>query len=139
MCDSEDMRAYSTDLRERVVRSVQAGRSQCETARVFGLGVSSVKRYLHQQRQRGTLAPKPIPGAQRHIGPEHEVALRAQLKAHPDVTLEQRCAWWQEEHGQQVSVATMPRSLRRLRWTHKKSRLRPASATRRHAPPGGRM
>ena len=116
------MRAYSTDLRERIVCSVQTGRSQRETARVFGIGVSSVKRYLQQHRKLGTLAPKPIPGAERHIGPEQEVALRAHLKAHPDATLEQRCAWWEAEQGQPVRVATMSRSLRRLRWTHKKSR-----------------
>lgn len=115
MCASPDMRVYSTDL-----RSVQTGRSQRETAQVFGIGISSVKHYLQQQHQRGTLAPKPIPGAERHIGPEQEEALRAQLKAHPNATLEQHCAWWVEDHGQQVSVATMSRALARLRWTHKK-------------------
>jgi transposase len=124
------MRAYSIDLRERIVRSVQAGRSQSETARVFGIGLSTVKRYLQQQRERGTLDPKPIPGAARHIGPEQEEALRAQFQAHSDVTLEQHCALWEQDHHQGVSVATMSRALARLRWTHKKSRLQPASATR---------
>ncbi len=138
MCDSEGMRAYSTDLRERLVRSVQAGRSQRETARVFGIGVSSVKRYLQQHRKLGTLAPKPIPGAERHIGPEHEEALRAQLTAHPDATLEQHCAWWEQAHGQQVSIATMSRALRRLRWTHKKSHWQPANETKPPVPPGAR-
>lgn len=137
------MRAYSTDLRERIVRSVQAGRSQRETAQIFGIGVSSVKRYLQQQRQRGTLAPKPISGAERHIGQEYEDALRAQLKAHPDATLEQRCVWWEEAQGQQVSVATMSRVLRRLRWTHKKvagsqrtGRSRSSGLARGGKPPG---
>jgi transposase len=132
------MKAYSIDLRERIVHSVQAGRSQLETARIFGIGVSSVKRYLQQQRQRGTLAPKPIPGAQRHIGPEQEDALRAQLTAHPDATLEHHCAWWEEAHGQQVSIATMSRALRRLRWTHKKSHSQPANETKRLGKPGAR-
>lgn len=132
------MRAYSTDLRERIVRSVQSGRSQRETARVFGIGVSSVKRYLQQQRKLGSLASKPIPGAERHIGPEHEEALHDHLKAHPDVTLEQRCAWWEEAQGKPVSVATMSRALRRLRWTHKKSRSAPANETKPPARPGAR-
>jgi transposase len=82
------MRAYSIDLRERIVRSVQAGRSKSETARVFGIGLSTLKRYLQQHREHGSLAPKPIPGAARHIGPEQEAALRAQLQAHSDATLE---------------------------------------------------
>ena len=132
------MRAYSTDLRERIVRSVQAGRSQRETARVFDIGVSSVKRYLQQLRQRGTLAPKPMPGAERPSSPEQEEALRAQFTAHLDATLEQHGAWWEEAHGQQVSVATMSRALRRLRWTHKKSHSQPASGTKQPALPGGR-
>jgi transposase len=132
------MKAYSIDLRDRIVRSVQAGRSQCETARVFGIGLSTVKRYLQQQRERGTLDPKPIPGAARHIGPEQEEALRAQLQAHSDVTLEHHCALWSQEHGQAVSVATMSRALARLRWTHKKSRSQPASETRRLGKPGAR-
>jgi transposase len=132
------MSAYSIDLRERIVRSVQVGRSKSETARVFGIGLSTVKRYLQQQRERGTLDPKPIPGAARHIGLEQEEALRAQLQAHSDATLEQRCALWSQEHGQAVSVATMSRALARLRWTHKKSRSQPASETRRPGKPGAR-
>jgi transposase len=132
------MKAYSIDLRERIVRSVQAGRSQCETARVFGIALSTVKRLLQQLREQGSLAPKPIPGAARHIGPAQEEALRAQLQAHSDATLEQRCALWSQEHGREVSVATMSRALARLRWTHKKSHSRRASGTRRPVRPGAR-
>ena len=54
------MRAYSSDLRERVVRAVDQGRSQREAARLFGMGVSSVKRYLQQRAQTGTLQRRPI-------------------------------------------------------------------------------
>lgn len=132
------MKAYSIDLRERIVRSVQAGRSQCETARVFGIGLSTVKRYLQQHRKHGSLTPKPIPGGARHIGAEQEEILRSQMHAHPDATLEQHCALWSQERGQEVSVATMSRALARLRWTHKKSRSRRASGTRRLARPGAR-
>jgi transposase len=114
------------------------GRSQSETARVFGVGLSTVKRYLQQHREHGSLAPKPIPGAARHIGAEQEEALRAQLQAYSDATLEQHCAWWEQDHHQGVSVATMSRALARLRWTHKKSRSPRASGTRRPVQPGAR-
>jgi transposase len=132
------MKASSIDLRERLVRSVQAGRSKSETARVFGIGLSTVKRYLQQQREQGSLAPKPIPGAARHSGPEQEEAWRVQLQARCDATLEQRCAWWEQDHHQGVRVATMSRALARLRWTHQKSHLRPANGTRRLGTPGAR-
>jgi transposase len=132
------MRAYSIDLRERIVRSVQAGRSKPETARIFGIGLSTVKRYLQQLREQGSLAPKPIPGAARHIGWEQEEALRVQLQAHSDATLKQHCALWSQEYGQAVSVATMSRALARLPWTHKKSHSRRVRGTRRPARPGAR-
>jgi hypothetical protein len=38
------MRAYSLDLRERIVRAVDSGQSQRAAARRLGVGVSSVKR-----------------------------------------------------------------------------------------------
>ena len=131
------MKAYAIDRRERIVRSVQAGRSQSGTARVFGIGVSTVTRSLQQQREHGSLAPKPIPGAARPSGPEHEEALRAQLQAHCDATLEQHCARWAQNH-QGVSVATRSRALARLRWPHKKSRSPRANATRRLGKPGAK-
>src|SRR5258707_5551829 len=103
------MRAYSTDLRERIVRAVANGRPQREAARMFEVGVNTVKRYIVQQQQTGNLARRPIPGGPRRIGREQEAWLRARLEAAPDATLAEHCAWWAEQQGQVVSVATMLR------------------------------
>jgi transposase len=130
------MRAYSTDLRERIVRAVAAGLPQREAARRFSVGVTAVRRYLAQFEQTGSLARKPIPGGPRRIGKDHEAILWARLEDAPDATVLEHCAWWAEHQGQQVSEATMWRALRRLGWTHKKSRWQPVSAMRRHARPG---
>lgn len=116
------MRAYSTDLRERIVRAVASGRTQREAARVFGVSSITVYRYVRQQERAGSLAPKPIPGGARRIGPEHEAALRAHLEAAPEATLAEDCAWWEQTQGTPVSVATMWRAIRRLGWTRKKRR-----------------
>lgn len=132
------MRAYSTDLRERVVRAVEGGRPQREAARLFGVAASTVKRYLQQQQASGSLAPKPIPGGPRRIGPEQEEALRAQLEAHREATLAEHCAWWEQTHGQRVSLATMSRAIQRMNWTRKKGRSGRASAMSRSARAGGR-
>jgi transposase len=132
------MRAYSTDLKERLVRAVAQGQPMREAARRFGVAVTTVKRAVVQQRETGSLARKPIPGGPRTIGREQEAILRARLEAAPDATVLEHCAWWEEHHGQQLSEATMWRSIRRLGWTHKKSHWQPASATSRRAPPGGR-
>ena len=125
------MRAYSSDLRERIVRAVDQGRSQREAARVFEVGVSSVKRYLQQRAQTGSLACRPIPGGQRRLGPEQEVVLLTRVTQAPEATLAEHCAWWEAEQGQHVSGATMWRAIRRLGWTRKKDRWVPANATRR--------
>lgn len=130
------MRAYSSDLRERIVGAVDHGRSQREAARLFGVGVSSVKRYLQQRTHTGSLGRRPIPGGPRRLGSEQEPVLRARVEALPEATLAEQCAWWEREQGQRLSSTTMWRAIRRLGWTRKKDRWVPVSATRRHAPPG---
>ena len=116
------MRAYSTDLKERLVRAVANGQPMREVARRFEVAVTTVKRAVVQQRATGSLARKPIPGRPRAIGREQETVLRARLEAASDATVLEHCAWWAELTGQHLSEATMWRALRRLGWTHKKSR-----------------
>jgi transposase len=132
------MRAYSTDLRERIVRVVAAGRPLREAARRFEVSVSAVKRYVVQQQETGSLERKPIPGCPRQIGPEQEAILLARLQAAPDATVLEHCAWWAEHQDQALSEATMWRALRRLGWTPKKNHWQPVSATKRRGPRGGR-
>ena len=132
------MRAYSTDLKERLVRAVADGLPMREAARRFGVAVTTVKRAVVQQRTTGSLERKPIPGRPRAIRPEHAAILVARLQAAPDATVLEHCAWWAEQQGQTLSEATMWRAMRRLGWTHKKRHWQPASATRRRARPGGR-
>jgi transposase len=130
------MRAYSTDLRERIVRVVADGQPMREAARRFGVSVSAVKRYVVRQQETGSLQRTPIPGGPRKIGREQEAILRARLEAAPDATVLEHCAWWAQHQGQQLSEATMWRAIRRLGWTHKKRHWQPVSATKRSAPPG---
>jgi len=132
------MRAYSTDLKERLVRAVADGQPMREAARRFGVAVTTVKRAVVQQRETGSLQRKPIPGGPRKIGREQEAILRERLQAAPDATVLEHCAWWAEQQGQHLSEATMWRAIRRLGWTHKKRHWQPVSATRRPAPPGAK-
>ena len=132
------MRAYSTDLRERIVRVVADGRPLREAARRFGVSVSAVRRYVARQQATGSLERTPIPGGPRKTSREQDAILLARLQAEPDATVLEHCAWWAEQSGHQLSEATMWRAIRRLGWTHKKSRWQPASATRRPAPPGAK-
>jgi transposase len=115
------MRAYSTDLKERLVRAVADGLPMREAARRFDVAVTTVKRAVVQVRETGSLARKPIPGRPREISREQEALLRTRLEAAPDATVLEHCAWWAEQYDQQLSAATMWRAMRRVGWTHKKS------------------
>ncbi len=113
------MKPYSVDLRERLLGAIDAGLSQAEAARLFGVGPTTIKRWK-RRRATGALAPTPRPGRRPRIGPERWPALEARLRAAPDATLAEHCAAWEHEQGVRVSVATMSRAVRRLGWTVKK-------------------
>ena len=124
------MRPYSLDLRERIVRAVDAGATQAAVAAAFSVGRATVQRYVAQRRRRGSLAPRPLPGRAGRIGPAQAAALRAQLDAAPDATLAEHCERWSGDHGVRVSVATIQRTIARLGWTRKKRRSTPPNRTR---------
>ncbi len=115
------MRAYSVDLRARIVAAVEAGEAHPVVAQRFGVAVATIGNYLRLRRATGGLAPRPRLGAPPEIGPAQYPALRAQLRADPDATLAQHCATWAATGGQVVSVSTMGRTIARLGWTHKKN------------------
>jgi transposase len=57
------MNAYSEDLRKKIVEAAERGTPKTEVARAFGVGVSSVKRYVATSREGRSLAPKKRPGS----------------------------------------------------------------------------
>jgi len=114
------MKAYSQDLRERVVKAVDEGLSRSKIVRLFSVSEATIKRYLKMRRETGSLAPKPIPGYPPiKVGALQE-GLLPQLEAHPDATLEEHCKQWEAETGMKVSISTMSDAIQRLRWTRKK-------------------
>lgn len=124
------MRAYSLDLRERIVAAVDAGQARQEVAARFQVSRATISNYLRLRHETGGLAPRPRPGDQPEIGPERYPALVAQVQAAPDATLEQHCERWAAATGQVVSVSTMWRTIARAGWTYKQRRWGRRSATR---------
>lgn len=129
-------RAYSDDLRQRILRAVDQGHHQTEIAAAFQVSLATIGRYLKQRRETGHLVVKPIPGRPPKQRAALEAALPAQLAAHDDATAEQHCQLWAAAHGQPVSIATMRRAIRRLGWTRKKSRWVPPSGAKQIGRPG---
>jgi transposase len=115
------MKAYSKDLRIRVLDALDQGAPRAEVVRLFGVSSPTITRWRRRRRETGSLAEAVRPGPP---GPKR-AALRAgllpQLAAHPDATLEQHCSWWEAAQGVRVSPATMSRVITRdLGWTRKK-------------------
>src|ERR1039457_3644941 len=79
------MKAYTLDLRERVIQFVQAGGSKAEAARRFAVGRRTVYRYLAAATA-GTLAPKTTWGTWRKLDPQK---LQAHVRQQPDATLQE--------------------------------------------------
>jgi transposase len=53
------MKAYSEDLRTKIVQAIeQRGMSKSQAARLFGISLSSVKRYVTLASRGESLAPK---------------------------------------------------------------------------------
>jgi len=81
-------RPYSLDLRDRVVASVEGGRSCRETARLFGVSVASVVKWSQRKRQTGSAAASPMGWRNRPLRLTGErVWLLERLAAQPDLTL----------------------------------------------------
>jgi len=116
------MKQYPADFRDRLLRALDAGLARAEAARTFGVTDRTIRRWQQRRRETGTVVPTPRRGRQRHIGAEAELALREQVRSHPDATLAEHCARWAAEQGSTVSVATMSRALGRLGLPLKKSR-----------------
>jgi transposase len=117
------MKAYSYDLRLRVLRAVDQGRSRAEIVAMFAVSLATLKRYLKRQRETGDVRTKPIPGRPAKKGAALRAGLLSQLDAYPDATLAEHCQIWETTQGVQVSSATMSRAIQRLNWTRKKKTL----------------
>jgi transposase len=108
------MKAYSKDLRLRVLAAVDRGMPRAEVAKTFDVSVSTVKRYLKLRRQTGDVQPKPIPGPPARKRTILEEVLPAQVELNPDLTLSEHRKLLEETRGVEVSTATVSRTLKRL-------------------------
>src|SRR5437773_11987556 len=87
------MKAYSEDLRLRVVAAVDGGMPGSEAARLFGVSRATVKRYLQLRRETGALAPRPRHGPPPVKTGALAAGLLPRLEAGPDSTPAEHCAW----------------------------------------------
>jgi transposase len=80
-------RAYSLDLRERVVASVASGKSCRTVAALFDVSVASVVKWSQRYRTTGSAAAKPMGGKRPYVLAGERDWLLRRLTEAPDITL----------------------------------------------------
>src|SRR4051794_39502947 len=112
------MRAYSMDLRERVVTACdEGGATREQIAARFSVSVRWVRDLLRRRRQTGSIAPKPRGGGRAPaFDAEAAARLRQAARDDSDATLEGLA----EAAGVACSPAAIFRALDRLGITRKK-------------------
>ena len=113
------MKAYSEDLRKKILEAVDRGMPKSEAARTFGVSRSSVKRYAAARREGRPLTPKNHPGSKPKLDQRARKLLEADVEGRPAITLKDRCRFLKEMVGVSVSESTLSRLLRKMGFSPK--------------------
>ena len=113
------MRAYSEDLRKKIVAATERGMSKVQAARLFDVSLSSVKRYARTARQGDSLTPKKSPGRPRKVDDKAQALLKKDVKERPAATINQRRRFLEHLTGRSLSDSAVRRLMRRLGFTQK--------------------
>ena len=114
-------RAYSLDLRERVVACVQKGNTQKCAAELFSISKSSVEHYARLARENRPLEGRKSTGRTPKLSKEQHLKLKEQVLEYSSATLQEHCDLWKKQHGIGMSISSMYRYIHQLGITLKKS------------------
>ena len=107
-------RAYSQDLRDRVLAACDRGMQTKEVAEVFSVSAAWVRRVKQRRREAGETTPRPRGGSRGYkVDRQKLVAL---VEEHPDATLREL----REMLGVSCAISTLSAALRKLGYTWKK-------------------
>jgi transposase len=115
------MRAYSNDLRERIVAAVERGEHSIrQIAQLFSVSLSCIVRLLQHKRRTGSVQPKPHAGVPtRKLDAAADARLLELVRKQPDATL----AELRDRLGIPCCLMTIARALQRHQITRKKKTL----------------
>jgi transposase len=113
------MKAYSEDLRQKIVEATQRGVSKAQAARLFGVILSSVKRYARLARRGGSLAPSKGSGRPPKIDENAKKLLEKDVEERPVATVSKRRRFLEHITGESLSDSTVGRMLKRMGFSQK--------------------
>ena len=125
------MKAYSIDLRKRVLVAYDSGKySLNHIAEQFQVTTRWIQKLRQQRKQEGSIAPRsPNKGRKPVFQGENLGELERFIEAHPDATLEETKQYF--PGVVECSIVTIHNTLKRLDIHYKKKRCMPASKTER--------
>lgn len=130
------MKAYSLDLRQRVVETYKTGAFSIKVvASQFRVGETFVKKMLRQECQFGAVKAYAHGGGRRRaLNSQQMKKLKRLVDAQPDLTLVEVQEKLLAEERVQVSIATLARVLTEMGLPRKKNRHLQKSATTTNEP-----
>jgi transposase len=124
------MKAYSQDLRERVIAAVEAGQhSHREIAATFAVSKSTLDKWLKRWRDTGSVAALPFAGGRERVLKACAAVIRAEVRQQADVTLDELCERVTAQTKVTASRSMMSRELQILALPRKKRPSMTANAT----------
>ena len=113
------MRAYSEDLRKKIVAAIERGMPKTQAARLFDVSLSSVKRYSRSARRGEPLTPRKSPGRPRKADEKARALLEDDVKERPAATIGQRRRFLEHITGITLSDSSVRRLMKRLGFSQK--------------------
>lgn len=115
------MKAYSIDLREKIVKAYSQGDTSVrKVADRFGVAKSFVQKLLSIKKTQGDVKRKQQGGAMKGELDRYEAKLAAMVELLPDARLLEYCEYWGTSNNHWVSTSTMCRALQKQKLTRKK-------------------
>ena len=112
----------SSDLRERIVRGVDAGHSRRAMAARFEVAPSTAVRLQARYAATGSVAParQGRPRGTGKLAP-HRCAIIGKVTSEPDITMPDLATWLEARHGVRVDPSNLSKFLCKEGFTYKKT------------------
>ena len=128
------MKAYSIDLRERVLADFQSGMTFADLGRKYSVSAEWVRQFIRRYQATGEIAARPKIKKKVPFYRRYETELRTALAEQPDLTLE----GLRTQLKLDVSIGTLHQALVNLKLSFKKNASRGrAASSRRRSPAAG--
>ena len=124
-------RAYSQDLRDRVLSATAEGSSARGAAKRFGIGIKTAIEWVRRARETGQTTARRQGQPKGSQLDQHEAFLRDLVDETEDITLAEMQARLREERGVSVGITTLWRFFDSRALTFKKRAFTPRSRTAR--------